>query len=175
MTLRNKKVLAGLALVMLVTAVGLISFKRRDAARRNAELLPYQARVSALAAVEQLRFAQIRTAIRTVEQMRATSKSWPRQFTTPQMKWQQRGQGLYVNYLGLPDEPTQLRWLVLFIEPEPTALKELAPPEDEEHHTLADGTSLHVSIWTAPNEGAAPNVILPFPAAEQWTQRLMLK
>jgi len=68
--------------------------------------------------------------------------------------WVQRRQGSSGNYLG-PSEGR--RWLVLFIELDPRASPEKAPPEDSEHHTLSDGTALHVTVWTqslieTPNE-----------------------
>jgi hypothetical protein len=169
----NLKLFPALLIAALVVAVAATSFMRRHrTAAPSTELLPYQARVVELPATEQERFAQIRAALREAEKIRAASRQWPAEFGAPDVKWIQRGQGLYVNYLGVPDAPSRLRWLVLIIEPEPSALKDPAPPEDEEHHTLSDGTAVHVSVWTTPNEGPIPQVVLPFPAAENWTQRL---
>lgn len=168
----RSKVLGAVALAALVTAVGVVSYLRRTSSKSSTELLPYQARASELSKVEQQRYAEIRASLREAERGRSVSKRWPAEFTAPGITWVQRGQGLYVNYLGVPAEPMRLRWLVLFIEPEPSAIKDPAPPEDDEHHTLSDGTALHVSVWTAPNDGPVPEVVLPFPAAEGWIQRL---
>lgn len=172
MNLPRSKLLAALGLIAFLGAVAFLSHRRRAPTRPAAELLPYQARTTELPAAEQQRFAEIRTALRAAERARWETKKWPDAFSAPGLTWIQRGQGLYVNYLGIPTEPSRLRWLVLFIEPEPTALKDRAPPEDEEHHTLPDGTALHLSVWSAPNEGPVPSVVLPFPAAENWTQQV---
>lgn len=166
------KLLPALGLVALLIAVAVVSFKRRGANGPAAELLPYQTWATELTSVEQEHFGRIRAAVREAESARSEQKKWPSSFGAPGFGWVQRGQGLYINYLGLPSDPARLRWLVLYIEPEPTALKEPAPPDDEEHHTLSDGTALHVSIWSAPNAGPVPDAVLPFPAAENWTQRL---
>ena len=167
-----RKLLGALGLAALLIAVAVLSFNRRDRAKPTAELLPYQAPVGELPAAERERFAQIHTAIREAERARAGTRQWPARFNAPGVSWVQRGQGLYVNYLAVPPEPARLRWLVLVIEPDPAALKEAPPPEDEEHHTLSDGTALHVTVWSAPNQGPVPEAVLPFPAAENWTQRL---
>lgn len=172
MTVPRSKLLGALGLLCLLVAVAVISFKRRQKAGPATELLPYQGWVRELPAAEQERFAQVGAAIREAEQVRARTHQWPATFSPPGLGWVQRGQGLYVNYLGVPAERGRLRWLVLLIEPEPTAIKDRPPPDDEEHHTLGDGTAIHVSVWTAENEGPVPEVILPFPAAESWTQRL---
>ena len=168
----RSKLLATAGLVALVAAVGASSLMLRQRSKPAAELLPYQARTADLPAAEQQRFTQIGVALREAEAVRARTNSWPAPFSAPGLRWVQRGHGLYVNYLGIPEDPARLRWLVLVIEPEPLALKDPAPPEDEQHHTLADGTAIHVSVWTAPNDGPVPDAVLPFPAAEDWTQRL---
>ena len=168
----RSRLLATLGVVVLLAAVGTASWLRRGRAQSATELLPYQARVGLLPSTEQERFAQVSAAIRQAEAGRATNKAWPSTLGVPGLTWVQRGKGLYVNYLGIPAEPEQLRWLVLLIEPEPSAIKDKAPPEDEQHHTLSDGTPIHVSVWTAANQGAVPEVVLPFPAAEDWIQRL---
>lgn len=161
-----------LGLVGLLATVALVAVKRRGGPKPSAELLPYQTWVSALSAVERERFIQVRAALRQAELQRGKDGQWPAAFAAPGLGWVQRRHGHYVNYLGVPADGARLRWLVLFIEPEPSAIKDPAPPEDDEHHTLGDGTALHVSVWTSPNEGPVPQAVLPFPAAEEWTQRL---
>ena len=168
----RSKLFGVLGLAGLLAAVAVTSFLQRKKAAPPAELLPYQALVTALPAPERERHAQLRAAIREAEKHRNEKRSWPPAFVAPGLSWVQRGQGLYVNYLGVPNDPSRLRWLVLIIEPEPSALKDPPPPDDDEHHTLADGTALHVSVWTTPNKGPIPEGVLPFPAAEHWTQRL---
>ncbi len=166
------KLIATLGLVALLAAVAFRSVHQRPRVRAAPELLAYQGRVGELSPQEQERFALIQKEIRQAERARAATHAWPNLFEVPGLPWVHLGTGLYVNYLGIPAEPDRLRWLVLFIEPEPAALKEPAPPEDLEHHTLSDGTALHVSVWTAENTGPVSTTVLPFPAAENWTQRV---
>lgn len=165
-------VLTAVGLAALVVGVGALSWLRRAPPTARAELLPYQARVADLPGVERVRHAEVRAALALAEATRAETQKWPSTFGVEGVTWVQRRHGLYVNYLGVPADPARLRWLVLVIEPEPTALKDPAPPPDDEHHTLADGTALHVTVWTAPNQGPVPEVVLPLPAAENWTQQL---
>ena len=166
-------VLLGVLAFLGAVVAGFKSSGQRRASQRVAELLPHQALVSALSPEEQQRHLEIRGAVRHAEQQRAANKRWPADFlSTKDVVWKQSGQRLYINYLGVPADGARLRWLVLFIEPEPSAIKDPPPPEDEEHHTLPDGTGLHVTVWTSPNVGPLPLAVLPFPAAEGWTQRL---
>ena len=159
---------------MLLVAVGYRAFTHKPAAQRESvELLAYQAPVWALDERDQRRFGQLRAAIRQAEQVRGVTRQWPAELTpAADCSWSLRRRGVYVNYLGLPAAPGGLRWLVLFIEPEPSAIKDPPPQEDDEHHTLPDGTAVHVSVWTAPDSGPLPLELLPFPAAEGWVQRL---
>ena len=164
---------AALGVLVFLAGVAWLAAGQKVSRRARTELLPYQGWVDALSAEDQQRDAQIRAALREAERGRAANKTWPNRFLTePGVEWLERSHGLYVNYLGIPAAPTRSRWLVLIIEPEPAALKDKPAPEDDEHHTLADGTALHVTVWSAPNQGAVPQVVLPFPAAEGWTQRL---
>ena len=165
-----KRSLAVAAVVVAVAAVAWLGASRKRVAPLP-ELLPYQALVRAADAEV---FGLIRTQLRAAEKQRGTEGKWPTRFVVddPRLTWTLRAQQLYVNYLGVPADPSQPRWLVLIIEPPPTGIRDPAPPEDEEHHTLLDGTALHVTIWSAPNQGPVPEVVLPFPAAEGWTQRL---
>ncbi len=172
--MRRSKLLPAIGLGVLLAAVATVSWKQRQrTVSSTAELLPYQALVRTLPPAEKARFLKIRAALLEAEQVRGQTHRWPPDFAVPGLTWVQRGHGLYVNYLGVPADPTQRRWLVLLIEPEPTALKDKPAAPDEEHHTLADGVGIHVSVWSAPNEGLLPEVVLPFPAAEDWTQYLV--
>lgn len=164
-----KRFLPAAGLAVLVAAVGAASYFQRVKPVVPSALLPYQ-RLLAPAEVE--RMTQVRDALRVAEQARSARRRWPAEFAAPGLTWTQRGQGLYVNYLGVPADPKGARWLVLVVEPEPAPIRDPAPPEDDEHHTLADGTGLHVTVWTQPNDGPLPLDVLPFPAAEGWLQLL---
>lgn len=121
---------------------------------------------------DQLRFRAIRVGLLQAEKVRGATGEWPQVlFDDAGAKWVMRRHGVYVNYLAA-EGPT--RWLVLFIEPEPKRLNEKLPPApiDEEHHTLSDGTELHVTVWSMPNEGEVPTEVLAFPVADGWVQRV---
>ncbi len=83
--------------------------------------------------------------------------------------WRMVRNGVYVNYVGVPDRDGSPAWLLLVQEPDPSA-----PPEpyqnDEEHARLMDGTILHVSIWQRQNGPKAPISATRVPQAEGWTQ-----
>ena len=162
------------AFVAVLLAVGVVAWlgvlHRKPPA---AALLPYQGWVGELPRAARRRFAEVRSALRLAEQHRGKTQQWPAQFVNDrELAWSLSIHGPYVNYLGIPSDPAGLRWLVLIIEPEPAAIRDPAPPEDEEHQTLSDGTGLHVTVWTSPNTGSLPLAVLAFPAAEGWTQRL---
>lgn len=125
----------------------------------------WQRPVSELSPAQQRFHAHLREQLRVAERERGLTRSWP--LTTD--GWPLRRQGLYVNYLG---EAVGLRWLVLFIEPDPRAGPEATPPEDEEHHTLTDGTALHVTVWTQPLSEPKSEQVTAFPAAEGWVERV---
>lgn len=164
-----RKLAPALGLAVLVVAVGAASWLRR--ADTRPALLPFQSRVEGLKDDDQERHARIRAALREAERERSATKDWPQTLNVPGLTWTKREHGVYVNYVGVPAPmPVGLRWLVLIIEPEKDS-REPAPPEDDEHHTLADGTALHVTVWTAPGAGV-PEVVLPMPAAEGWTQQV---
>ena len=80
-----------------------------------------------------------------------------------------RRQGATINYVG---ESEGLRWLVLYLEPDPRMERTAAPPEDDEHHTLADGTGLHVTLWTQPLSEPTTELVTAFPGAEGWVERV---
>lgn len=80
-----------------------------------------------------------------------------------------RNQRTAINYVG---EGEGLRWLVLLLEPDPRAAPEKAPPEDDEHHTLSDGTPLHVTVWSQPLSELTAQLVTAFPATEGWVERV---
>lgn len=129
----------------------------------------WQRSVAELSAAQQRFYLQLRDQLRSAERGRSETKSWPAPDGLFPPGWAQRRQGLYVNYLG---EAEGLRWLVLFIEPDPRAAPEKPPPEDEEHHTLGDGTALHVTVWTKPLTEPPTDGVTAFPAAEGWVERV---
>ena len=125
----------------------------------------WQRPVSELTA-EQRRFhTRLLEQLRAAEKERGETKQWP-----PSPGWELRSQGLFVNYV---QEAAGLRWLVLFIEPDPRAAAEKPPPDDAEHHTLGDGTPIHVTVWTQPQREPKTGLVTAFPAAEGWVERVL--
>lgn len=129
----------------------------------------WQRPVSELNDSQQTFYARLRGQLRAAERERGITNDWPPAAGIFLEGWVQRRQGSYVNYLGAAEG---LRWLVLFIEPDPRAEKVEAPPEDDEHHTLSDGTPLHVTVWTQPLSEPSPSVVTAFPGAEGWVERV---
>lgn len=131
---------------------------------RAPERADWQRPVSELSAAQRAQFDALRAAMPAVESSRSSGE-WPATLAPGFAKTQQ---GLYVNYLG---EAEGLRWLVLYVEPDPRVGSEKAEVDDE-HHLLADGRMLHVSVWTQPLTEAKPENVTAWPAAEGWVQRV---
>lgn len=189
-TLRRELTTAApFALAAILVWSGGVLARRATGAPGTPEPAPWQRSYLELPVGEQRLYRQVREGIFEAENARGATKRWPEvaelagdgippfaaDALTPPLQWSRAQQGVYVTYLGVPSGgATSQRWLVLFIEPEPSALnaRGASPPVDEEHHTLPDGTALHVTVWTEPNAGPLPKGVLAFPVAEGWTQRL---
>lgn len=178
-----RRALPFLALALVAWAGGL-GWARWHRAETAAPLDPWQRSFLGLPESEQRLYRAVREGIFEAENVRAETGAWPTAeqlagegippFAAdpllPALTWRQAREGLYVNYVG---DGEATRWLILFIEPDPKALKtpgEAAPPVDEEHHTLPDRTALHVTVWTQPVTEPPPKGVLAFPVAEGWTQ-----
>ncbi|MGV3624448.1 MAG: hypothetical protein ACO1OB_26755 [Archangium sp.] len=156
-------------LVAFAVFGGAVVWKRvRNATPAPAALADWQRPVSELAADQRRVYTAIRASLRAVEDDRARTKSWPERDLSPDTRWTRTQQRLAINYVA---DVGDLRWLVLFLEPDPRT-NEPAPPEDDEHHTLSDGTALHVTIWTQPASSPRSDVVTAFPAAEGWVERV---
>jgi len=127
-------------------------------------------------------YALLREDLFEAENQRARTGSWPAPAWLAGAglepfagsTWVLRRQGLSVNYLG---ESAGVRWLVVILEADPAERRLASPtaataPFDEEHHTLGDGTALHLTVWTQPLSARAPENTLSFPATEGWVQRV---
>lgn len=152
------------AAAVWLAAVGYSRWRRADPVPPPAERPAWQHPVSELTAPQRAHFEAVRAAIVRAEQARGGG-AWPDDFLPGYTRRQQR---LHVNYLG---EVEGLRWLVLFLEPDPRLPLERAPLDDE-HHVLPDGTPLHVTVWTQPLSEPAPTAVTAFPAAEGWVERV---
>ncbi len=181
-------VLPGLLVGLLLLALG-PAWARWRGVSTAPGLQPWQRSWLTLSQDAQRTYRLVREGLVEAENARATTKTWPLPEALaaegvppfapdglgPPLTWSQRRDGLYVNYLGEPEGGHGLRWLVLFIEPEPRAFTtpgEPPPPQDEEHHTLSDGTALHVTVWTQDAAAPLPPGVLAFPVSDGWVQEV---
>jgi len=177
---------AGLA-ILIVATLGVYVLVRSSpgsASDESGRLLPYQALARTLPDADQQVFGQLHSAVLVAESERAQSGAWPdparlaaasaEAFTSSASRtyrWHQTRRGVVTDYLAVPAEPSDPAWLVKIQEPEPGALPDPAP-NDEEHHRLPDGTTLHLYIWTHRIGGRVPVEFVPSPQSSGWTQVL---
>lgn len=157
---------------------------RDGALRRN--LLPFQTVIQTRPPGEQLLFRELQVGLIEAETTRSTKGRWPDPATMasdgvepfavnpavkgPAYQWRLVRDGRFINYVGVPNEPSAPAWLVLVQEPDPTAQPEVFV-DDEEHDRLIDGSILHVSIWNHPDGGkVSAATAVRAPQAEGWTQ-----
>ena len=181
---RRSPALPWLALSLLVWVAGVAS-ARLSATATAPPQPPWQRSYLELTDGQQRLYRALREGLFEAENVRAETKRWPAPAELaqegvepfapgslmPRAQWSLEREGQYVNYLGRTDE---LEWLVLVIEPDP-ADRSAPPADDEEHHTIPDGTALHVSVWTrtpTPESEVAAGEVLTFPAPRGWTQRV---
>lgn len=152
-------------------------------------LLPYQTLVRDVSAAEQRIFRELREGLLEAERVRSTTGQWPdvaglaAEGIPPfapdptkkgsSYKWTSVRQDWAVNYLGVPSDPAAPAWVLVILEPEPGAPADPAP-NDETHHRLPDGTTLHVSLWNIPEEKRRSGfAALRLPQNEGWTQLMV--
>ena len=170
----------------IVVLVGVYLFRpaalggmKGPAASPPSDLLPFQSLVSAAPDTDQRMFRELREGLLEAERMRAAAGRWPdvAALTTDGIppfaadptrkaatyRWSTLVQGATVNYVGIPSTSNASAWLLVVIEPEAGAPPDPSP-NDETHHRLPDGTTLHVSIWRVPEnirQGGFSAVQLP--------------
>jgi hypothetical protein len=151
-------------------------------------LLPYQKLIRDAPPEEQRVFRELQEGLLEAERIRAQTGHWP-DVTALEAegippfaldptqkiayKWTSVRQEWATNYLGVPSDPSQPAWVLVILEPEPGAPADPAP-NDETHHRLPDGTTLHVSIWNMPEEKRRSGfAALRLPQNEGWTNWLV--
>jgi hypothetical protein len=151
-------------------------------------LLPYQKLIRDAPSEEQRTFRELQEGLLEAERIRAQTGHWPDVSTLEAegippfaldptrkiaYKWSSVRQDWATNYLGVPSDTSQPAWVLVILEPEPGAPADPAP-NDETHHRLPDGTTLHVSIWNLP-EGKRRSgfAALRLPQNEGWTNWLV--
>jgi hypothetical protein len=156
----------------------------REAESGVRHLLPFQALIRDRSPLEQRMFRELQEGLLEAEMKRVTGRAWPEAAALaaegippfaadPTARggpydWELLTSGLFVNYLGIPQQPGAPAWLVLVQEPDPNGPPDPAA-EDEEHHRLSTGEMLHVSTWTR-SDARVPRRIVRTPQAEGWTQ-----
>jgi hypothetical protein len=170
---------------LLVIAPG-SGYSGSENGTRVGDLLPFQMLFRDAPPPVQRMYREMQEGLLEAEHRRAATRLWPAVDTLaaqgippfaptrPPYRWSLAQDGVFVNYLGLP-EPDGPAFLALVQEPDPNAI-DAAPAAllDEAHHRLADGTLLHVSIWFRAAAAAVPaDRPLTQPAAAGWTQVLV--
>jgi hypothetical protein len=151
-------------------------------------LLPYQRLIRDASPGEQRVFRELQEGLLEAERIRAQTGRWP-DVTTLEAEgippfapdrtqkidytWTSVRQEWATNYLGVPADRSQPAWVLVILEPEPGAPPDPAP-NDETHHRLPDGTTLHVSIWNMPEEKRRSGfAALRLPQNDGWTNWLV--
>jgi hypothetical protein len=180
---------AGAAIIFVVAAyIFRPTFGAPDVAVPIAGLLPYQKLIRDASPTEQRVYRELQEGLLEAERIRAQTGHWPDVKTLEAQgippfapdptrkidyKWTSVRQDWATNYLGVPSGPSQPAWVLVILEPEPGAPVDPAP-NDETHHRLPDGTTLHVSIWSMPEEKRRSGfAALRLPQNEGWTNWLV--
>ena len=151
-------------------------------------LLPYQQLIRDAPPNEQRIFRELQEGLLEAERIRAETGRWPDVAALeaqgippfardPTQKvayaWTSVRQDWATNYLGVPSDSSQPAWALVILEPEPGTPPDPAP-NDETHHRLPDGTTLHVSIWTMPEDKRRSGfAALKLPQNDGWTNWLV--
>ena len=145
------------------------------------DLLPYQILARTLPEGEQRTFTAVRSGLPAAEAVRAERAHWPEPSELASrgvspfagnagaLSWQRFQQGKTVDYVGIPTDPASPAWLLILQEPEPNMPPDPAPLDDE-HHRLADGTTLHVYVWMHQYGGRIAPGFIAQPQSQGWTQ-----
>ena len=181
---------AAAAIVMVVAAYIFRPSFGTDTTSRQLEagLLPYQRLVRDAAPAEQRIFRELQEGLLEAERIRTETGRWPDVTTLEgegippfapdptrkiEYKWTSVRQDWATNYLGVPSESSAPAWVLVILEPEPGAPADPAP-NDETHHRLPDGTTLHVSIWNTPEARRRSGfAALRLPQNDGWTNWLV--
>jgi hypothetical protein len=160
----------GGVIVTLVIAYVALNSGSSDSRRG---LLPYQTLASTLPESDQRQFTALRDQLLAAEVQRARTARWPEVATLSLpgdgYTWTRFDRGVVVNYFGRPRDASQPAWLLEIQEPEPGTAADPAP-NDEEHHRLPDGTTLHVYAWTHRFGGQVPEAFVPAPQNTGWVE-----
>jgi hypothetical protein len=163
--------LAGLIVTAIVIYLAISASTGGSDRRRG--LLPYQTLAATLPESDQQEFRALRDSLLTAEAMRAKTSRWPDagavSLPGSGYRWTRFERRMVTNYFGQPGDPSQPAWLLEIQEPEPGMAPDPAP-NDEQHHRLPDGTTLHIYVWTHRLGGQVPVEFVPQPQNTGWTE-----
>ncbi len=135
---------------------------------------------------DQRMFRAMSEGLQEAENIRSASGAWPMPASLAQQGvppfaddpitkdvylWTLRRDGTLVNYIGRSADSRLPAFLIFILEPTPGAAPDPAPV-DEQHHQLANGEKLHVSLWMHPSGTTVPDAALGVPEVRGWTQLL---
>jgi hypothetical protein len=162
--------LGGLIITVVVVYLALNATGVNDKSR---SLLPYQALAATLPESDQTQFRALRDSLLEAESARARTKRWPDigALTLPGADyfWMRFERGVVFNYLGKSGDPSKPAWLLEIQEPEPGTAPDPAP-NDEQHHRLPDGTTLHIYVWTHRLGGQIASEFVAQPQNTGWVE-----
>ena len=170
--------------IVVVTWIFLAAHFTESGATGRRNLLPFQKLIADRPGDEQRVFRELQEGLLEAEAARSVSGTWP---DTPALaangippfaidptrhstyEWSRLQARAVINYLGIPAAAGSPAWLVLITEPQPGVPPDQAF-EDEEHHRLANGAMLHVSVWVHAGGTSITRKIISMPQSEGWTQ-----
>lgn len=137
-----------------------------------------------LSAPDQRMFRAIHEGLIEAENTRSATGAWPTPSSLSQQGvapfaadpitrdayvWTFHQDGTLINYIGRPKDRPLPAFLIVALEPEPGAPPDTAPV-DEQHHQLASGDKLHVSVWRHADGLRVPDALVGVPEARGWLQ-----
>jgi hypothetical protein len=172
-------------LVVTLVYLGTDSPLFRGQPRSQRNLMPFQAFVTDRPARDQLMFRELREGLFEAEAMRTEAGTWPSAAAladdgippfapdptrqTGPYEWRMLHDGLFTNYVGLPQRAGDPAWLLVVQEPIPNTPLEIAR-DDEDHAILPGPWILHVSVWVRDQAPAQFDRVAQVPSLDGWTQ-----
>jgi hypothetical protein len=177
------------AVILIVTWVYLVDMSAPRTVAGGAagsDLAPFQKLFPDLDPRAQRMFRALHEGLLEAENIRNATGTWPTTAILAQggippfaadptdrdkYAWTFRHDGIYVNYLGRSASPGLPAFLLLIQEPTPGVPPDRTP-NDEQHHRLANGDVLHVSVWMHADGAKIADGTLSLPQTSGWMQLL---
>ena len=170
---RERAGVFALAGIIVTLVVVYLALNTGSGGGESRGLLPYQALAGTLPDADQQIHAALRKGLLAAEAERARISRWPDVSSLglpeDEYEWRRFDRGVVTNYHGRPRDPSRPAWLLEIQEPEPGTAPDPAP-NDDEHHRLPDGTTLHVYVWTHRFGGQVEFTFVPQPQNTGWIE-----